>query len=270
MNQIGIGLRECHIDEVLSCRPELPLLEVLADNYIDLPENHELWINLRKIADLYPLDLHCVGMNIASIDELNYTYLAKIKKMANLLKPQSISDHLCWSAVENVRHHDLLPFPFNEETLTHTSKRIRKIQEELESSILVENVSTYIEFKNSEMSEAEFLNEVCLHSGCELLLDINNLYVNSFNHHFCPQIFMNAIPSKLVKRYHLAGFEADNDLLIDTHGANVSDQVWVLFDYALKSIGRRPAIIERDNNIPEFSGLMREVRVAERVAHESG
>ncbi len=257
---VGLGIRQPHISQILKEKPEISWFELLADNYLR-PGGKDL-IQLDEIIKHYPMTFHCVGMNLGGTDPLDFDYLKKIKALSSRYLPRWISDHLSWCSHKGRHHHDLLPLPYTKETIDNIVERISRVQAFLGEQILIENASTYIEIKGSEMEEWEFLSEVSKKADCNILLDINNIYVNSKNHDFDSIYFLDGVPKERVKELHLAGHEKNDHLLIDTHGTCISKEVWNLFDAALEFLGPVPTIIERDNNIPALEELVKEVKLA--------
>jgi hypothetical protein len=204
-------------------------------------------------------------MNLGSADPLDESYIDKVCELRDLLQPEWISDHLCWTAVGGRCHHDLLPLPFSEEVIAHVSDRISRIQDRLGERILVENASAYIRFRDPEYEEWEFVREVAERADCDVLLDINNIYVNSFNFAFDPLEYLEAIPTSRVRQLHLAGFSDEGSYLIDTHGADIAGDVWRFYEASLKHLGAVPVCIERDNDIPTFDVLHAEVEQAQKL-----
>lgn len=257
----GLGLRSPHISHLLENRPSIPWFEVLTDNYLNRGElPHKTLCELRSH---YPIVFHGVGMNLGSADPLKRSYFKRLSELIKQYEPKWVSDHLCWVGVHGTYANDLLPLPYSEEALNHLVKRISQAQEWIGQEILIENLSQYVCFDQGDFTEWEFLVEVAKRSGCYLLLDVNNVYVNSRNVGFDPHRYIDAIPRDLVKQMHLAGYETTRDGLIDTHGKSVSEEVWSLYRYALGRIGPIPTLIEWDRDIPEFSVLCDEAKRAE-------
>ena len=261
--QAGIGLRSQHVKEILSVQPDIPYLEVLVDNYLTPGGIH--LAQLEQIRSHYPISFHCVGMSIGSVDPINFAYLEKIKQLRDRFAPNTISDHLCWTQYAGQNFHDLLPLPYTEEALEHLCQRIHKIQDYLQSPLIIENVSSYITFNESSYTEGEFLAELAKRSGCQLLLDINNLYVSAQNHHFDPMAYLSALSPTQIAQYHLAGHEKKADYLLDAHNNPVSTEVWELFGKAVQKFGARPTLIEWDNEIPKLSTLLSEAETAQTI-----
>jgi len=262
----GLGLRQPHIREILDHRPPVPWFEVLTDNYLGI--GGEPLEQLLEIRSHYPVVLHGVGMNLGSTDPLDESYLDKVCELRDLLQPEWISDHLCWTAVGGRCHHDLLPLPFTEEVVAHLSERISRVQDRLGERILVENASAYIRFRNPEFEEWEFVREVAERADCDVLLDINNIYVNSFNFGFDPSTYIEAVPASRVRQLHLAGYADQGSYLVDTHGADITAAVWRFYQASLKHLGAIPVSIERDNDIPAFDVLYAELEQAQRLIED--
>ena len=262
----GLGLRTDHYQEVLDTRPPLDWFEVVSENFMINGGKPKYY--LHAIRELYPMVMHGVSMSIGSTDPLNFDYLRKLKVLMNELQPEWISDHLCWTGANHTNSHDLLPLPYSEEALKHVVERIKTVQDFLGQQILMENLSSYISYQDSEMTEWEFLNEVAQRADCHILLDINNIYVSARNHHFDCQDYLNGISPTKVKQFHLAGHSDYGDYVIDTHDHPVADPVWELYRQAVKRFGWVSTMIERDDNIPPLSELLAEVELARLIAHQ--
>lgn len=262
----GVGLRDPHVPYILEHKPNIPWLEVVTDNY--LVEGGPMIEHLHQLRHTYPVAMHGVGMSIGSTDPLDYTYLSKVRDLAEWLQPLIISDHLCWVSVNQQQFHDLLPLPYTQEAVEHTAQRIQAIQDFLGQTILIENVSSYLNFEHSEMSEWLFLKAVAEQADCGILLDINNIYVNSYNHGFNPDDYLNALPPDRVQQFHLAGFENQGDYLLDSHSQSVYSDVWSLYRKALKRFGPVPTLIEWDTQIPDFPTLYKEAETAQYIMDE--
>lgn len=260
----GLGLRTNHFDHVLNTRPDIDWFEVLSENYMVAGGKPRYY--LEAIAEQYPIVMHGVSMSIGSTDPLDMEYLTALKKLANEVQPEWISDHICWTSIHGVNSHDLLPLPYTEETINHVAERVRTVQDFLGRRILLENVSSYLSYKDSTMDEWTFLNAVAEQADCLVLLDINNIYVSARNHHFDPVTYLNKIEPKRVQQFHLAGHSDYGDYVIDTHDHDVPDSVWDLYGTALARFGAVSTMIERDGNIPEFSGLEQELDIARDIA----
>lgn len=250
----GIGLRSEHFNEILETKPKVDWFEAISENFMDTA-GRPLRI-LEKIRADYPIGLHGTSLSIGSANGLNQTYLEKLKKLVERIQPQIISDHLCWSEYADTRLFDLLPLPFTEESLRLVVGNVQKLQEFLGRQIVLENVSAYISFKHSAMPEWEFLNEVARQSGCGILLDVNNIYVNSFNHGFDPREYLNAIDSERVMQYHISGHTDRGKFLFDTHTGDVIKPVWDLYSAAVKRFGDVSCLIEWDTEIGSLNELL--------------
>lgn len=260
----GLGLRREHYQEVLNTRPSIDWFEVLTENYM-VPGGKPLDF-LMRVREHYPIVMHGVAMSIGSTSPLNKEYLTQLKNLSERVEPEWISDHLCWTGNKGGNAHDLLPLPYDQEAITHVISRIHQVQEFLGREILLENVSSYVSFKQSEMPEWEFLSEVSKQSGCYLLLDINNIFVSAFNHNFNPETYLNNVPRNKVKQFHLAGHTNCETHIIDTHDEPVIDEVWELYSKAIKRFGKVSTMIERDDNIPPLQDLIDELDIARRIA----
>jgi len=258
----GIGLRDAHFVDLAEQRPQLGWLEAHSENFFgDNSRRHALLASLRAH---YPLSLHGVGLSLGSSGALDPVHLQQLQTLVSRYEPWIVSEHLCWAAAPDRRHSNaLLPLPYSEEAIHTVCAHIDETQELLGRQIAVENVSTYLEFPG-EMTEWAFLAEVARRSGCGILLDINNIYVNARNHGFDPTVYLQAMPQASVVEYHLAGYEDRGHTLIDTHGAAVHEPVWALFQHALTAIGPRPTLIEWDTDIPALPVLLAEMMHAER------
>ena len=260
----GLGLRTAHYQTLLDERPPLDWLEILSENYM-VAGGRPLHF-LDRIRAHYPLVMHGVSLSIGSSEPLNHDYLRQLKALAVRVEPHWISDHLCWTGVHHNNMHDLLPLPYTEEALRHVVSRISEVQDYLGQRILIENVSSYLTYTDSAMSEWDFLRAVCERADCLLLLDINNIYVSACNHGFSPLAYLNAIPVERVQQFHLAGHSMNGDMIIDTHDAPVIDPVWALYAAAVRRFGRVSTLLERDDNIPELPELMSELVHARTLA----
>lgn len=221
---------------------------------------------LDRIAERYPIVLHGVSLSIASTAPLDMDYLAQLKALARRVDPRWISDHLCWTGIHGVNLHDLLPVPYTEEALDHVAERICRVQDYLGRRLVVENVSSYIEYECSEMSEWEFVAELARRADCWLLLDVNNVFVSGINHDFDMRKFIDAVPAERVVQFHLAGHSEGETCLIDTHDQPVCEDVWKLYGKALERFGPVSTMIERDDNIPPLADLVAELDRARSIA----
>lgn len=261
---VGIGLRAPHYRELAERHPALDLLEVHSENFFGDGGPALAWLE-RLRAD-YPVSLHGVGLSLGSVDPLDRRHLAKLRALCDRVDPVLVSEHLAWSSWGGRHANDLLPLPFTHEALDHLVARIDETQQALGRRILVENVSSYMTFAESTFAEAQFVNEVARRAGCGVLLDVNNVHVNATNHGFDARAYIDAIDAGRVDEMHLAGFERDGTLLVDTHAARVAPAVWELFEHAAARIGPRPTVVEWDAAIPPLAVLLEEAAKA-REAH---
>jgi uncharacterized protein len=260
----GLGLRTDHYRDFIDSGPPVDWLEVISENYL-VAGGKPLYF-LDRIRRDYPMVMHGVSLSIGSSDPLDVGYLAQLKRLAERIEPAWISDHLCWTGTESLNLHDLLPMPYTQAALNHLTTRLHQVQDVLGRALVVENVSSYVTYAADEMSEWEFIAELATRSGCELLLDVNNIYVSSVNHGFDPQTFIDAIPARHIRQIHLAGHEDHGSYIIDTHDHVVCDAVWDLYGYTIRRLGMVPTMIERDDNIPPLAELITELDAARQVA----
>jgi uncharacterized protein (UPF0276 family) len=259
----GIGLRAPHAGGVLAEHPPVPWFEVHSENYY--VDGGQALSSLLRIRADYPLSLHGVGLSLGGTDPLDRSHLAKLARLVALAEPALVSEHLCWSSVGGRHLNDLLPLPFNEAALAHTCARIHFVQESLRRPIAVENISSYVTFAESTIAEPDFVAEVVQRTGCHLLLDVNNVYVNAVNHGFDADAYVARMPADAIAELHVAGFEAGAGCLIDTHGAPVAAPVWALYARTIARIGARPTLIEWDTNLPPFATLEAEAAKAHAI-----
>jgi uncharacterized protein (UPF0276 family) len=264
----GLGLRPRHYAYIFEHWPQVDWFEVISENFMDTDGRPRR--NLARIRERYPVVMHGVAMSIGATDPLNREYLKKLKTMIDWLQPAWVSDHLCWTGVAHRNTHDLLPVPYTEEALAHIVARIKQVQDYLERPIALENPSTYLEFKSATLSECEFIRRMAEDSGCNLLLDVNNVYVSCFNHGLDAQSYIDTLPMDRVIQIHLSGHSNEGTHIIDTHDDYVVDDVWSLYKYTVNKAGRIPnTMVEWDDHIPEFDILYKEVEKARTVAHAS-
>ena len=263
----GLGLRVDHYEAILADHPPVDWFEALTENYL-VPGGKPL-DNLMRIRDRYPMVMHGVSLSIGSTQPLDRNYLAQVKALAARLEPHWVSDHLCWTGIAGRNMHDLLPLPYTEEALANVVERVRTVQDFLGRRILLENVSSYVTYRDSQLTEWEFLREIAQRADCLILLDVNNIYVSSVNHEFDPLDYLNAIPADRVQQIHLAGHENHGDYLIDTHDHPVPDPVWELYGAALRRFGSVSTMIERDANIPPLEELCAELDAARQLAERT-
>jgi uncharacterized protein (UPF0276 family) len=247
---IGVGLRTVHYPHILEKRPPVDFFEILSENYMDTG-GRPLWV-LDQVAERYPIVLHGVSMSIGSADPLDREHLKKLKALATRTRAHWVSDHLCWTGVAGRNTHDLLPMPLTEEALAHVVSRVKTVSEILERPLILENASTYAEFAASSMPEWEFFARLTEEADCGMLLDVNNVYVSSFNHGFDPKQYLDALPPQRVTQYHLAGHTNKGTHIIDTHNDYVIDAVWDLYRHAVARTGDVSTLLEWDADIPDF------------------
>jgi uncharacterized protein len=261
----GLGLRPPHYTQIVETRPQVGWFEILAENFM-VPGGRPLhWLD--RIRSDYPIAMHGVSLSIGSTDPLDVQHLAWLQRLQRRVQPVWISDHLCWTGVGGRNLHDLLPLPYNEAVLTHVVERVRRVQDRLGSRILLENVSSYVSYPSSQLTEWEFIAEVAQRADCLILLDVNNIYVSSVNHEFDPLIYLDAMPPARVQQIHLAGHQRRPDgLIVDTHDAPVAEPVWRLYEHARRRFGDVSTMIERDSNIPPLAELLAELDYARSIA----
>ena len=262
----GLGLRTDHYTDFIERKPRLDWLEIISENYM-IPGGKPLHYLDRIRAD-YPMVMHGVSMSIGSLDPLNFDYLRQLKALADRVEPGWISDHLCWTGIDHTNLHDLLPLPYTEEALHHLTGRILRVQEFLGRRILLENVSTYVACNDDEMSEWQFIRELSARADCELLLDVNNVYVSARNHGFDAHEFIDAMPAGRVRQIHLAGHQDHGDCVIDTHDHPIRDEVFELYAYAIERLGPVASMIERDDRIPPIDELLAELDLVRKGAEQ--
>ena len=260
---VGIGLRAPHYGSFLHERPAIGWLEVHSENYFG-DGGYDLHV-LERVRRDYPLSLHGVGLSLGSADGLRETHLAKLKRLVERIQPALVSEHLCWGHVDGRHLNDLLPLPFTDEALKLVCRRVDAVQTALGRELLVENISAYLRFGCDAMTEWEFVASVAAHTGCKLLFDVNNVYVNAVNHGFDPRAYLAAIPGQRVAEIHLAGFDDSGECLLDTHGARVAPPVWTLYGEAIERFGPKPTLVEWDTDIPALEVLLDEANHAQRI-----
>lgn len=267
----GLGLRAVHFPNVL----ESPSANVLGIDWFEATSENYMGIQdgagarplriLEEVRRNFPVVLHGVSLSIGSTDPLNLVYLRKLRELIERIQPAFVSDHFCWTGVDGENLHDLLPLPYTEEVVRHIVPRIQKIQDILGQRMVFENVSSYLTFAHSEMTEWEFIAEVSQRADCGVLVDVNNIYVSSTNHGFDPSLFLKGIPKERVAQFHLAGHSQQNNYLIDTHDQPVAEPVWDLYREALNLYGPISSMVERDANFPNFEELKNEVAKARTI-----
>lgn len=263
----GLGLRPVHYPDFLREPQPVEWLEIISENYM-VPGGKPLAM-LDAILERYPVAMHGVSLSIGSSDGLDVEYLAGLKALARRAQPLWISDHLCWTGVQNRNAHDLLPLPYSDEALRLVVRHIGQVQEFLGQRIVIENVSSYLDYRSSEMTEWEFLRHVAEQADCLLLLDVNNIYVSSINHGFNARAFLEHLPAERVQQIHLAGHSDHGDYIVDTHDHPVAEPVWSLYREACMIFGDVATMIERDDHIPELNELLAELGRARAVAAEA-
>ncbi|MHB2141767.1 MNIO family bufferin maturase [Pseudomonas monsensis] len=260
----GLGLRSAYYQQILEQAPDVDWFEVISENFM-VPGGKALYY-LDAIAERYPLVMHGVSLSIGGPHALDRDYLIHLKQLAERVKPAWISDHLCWSRGNAHQLHDLLPLPYTEESLEYIAGRIAQVQDVLQRPLVLENVSSYVRAASDDFTEWEFLAALSRVSGCELLLDVNNVYVSSRNHGFDPWTFIQQLPADKIRQLHLAGHSDYGDYVIDTHDHPVSDPVWALYQRTLQHLGPVATLLERDDHFPPFDELLDELHKARELA----
>ncbi len=261
----GLGLRSEHYQEVLDQIPkEIDWFEIISENY--MIEGGKPLYFLDRIRQNYPMVMHGVSLSIGSTDPLDYDYLKKLRELIERVEPMWFSDHLCWTGVDHKNMHDLLPLPYTKTAVNHIADRISEVQDYMGRQMLIENLSSYITYTSDAMTEWEFLSAVCDKADCNILLDINNIYVSSFNHHFDPMEYLLGVPAHRVWQHHLAGHQNNGNLIIDTHDEPVIDPVWDLYETTARLLGPVSTMIERDGNIPPLTEVIDELNHAREIA----
>jgi len=258
----GIGLRTVHFGEILSGKPALDWFEVLSENFMDTG-GRPLFV-LDQVVERFPVALHGVSLSVGSTDPLDRGYLQKLKALAKRTRARWVSDHLCWTGVLGRNTHDLLPLPYDKATLRHVARRVRQVQDALERPLVLENPSSYLEYERSTMTEWEFLSELCDATGCGLLLDVNNVYVSSYNHGYDPRQYVDGIPADRVVQVHLAGHTNEGTHILDTHSGRAIPQVWKLYERLVARTGPVSTLYEWDADIPPLATVVREAAKARR------
>lgn len=252
----GLGLRPEYYDTILEQQPAVDWFEVLTENYL-VNGGKPLYF-LDRVRELYPVVMHGVSLSIGGTDPLDKTYLRQLKQLVTRVEPRWVSDHLCWTGHGGHNLHDLMPLPYTEEAITHVVDRVKQVQDFLGQQLLLENVSSYVSYTHSELTEWEFISEVARRADCLLLLDINNVYVSARNHGFDPMDFIRGVPGERVWQFHLAGHSDYGEFVIDTHDHPVVPSVWSLYAEAVRELGPVSAMIERDDHYPPFDELLAE------------
>jgi len=259
----GLGLRTDYYESILEDNPPVDWFEILSENY--MVKGGKPLYYLDAIRERYPIVMHGVSMSIGGTDPLDFNYLNDLKTLIERAQPRWVSDHLCWTGQGGQNLHDLMPLPYNDEAIKHVSDRVGIVQDFLGRQILLENVSSYVTYKHSQMSEWEFYSRVVEEADCLMLLDINNIYVSSRNHHFECVDYLNGVPLERVQQFHLAGHSDFGNYVIDTHDHPVVDPVWELYARALERFGAVSTMIERDDRMPPFDELLAELSQAREI-----
>jgi uncharacterized protein (UPF0276 family) len=265
----GVGLRLPHLNEVVAARPPVPWFEVHPENFIANPHATEL---LERVRADYPISIHTVGVSIGSVGGVDREHIAGVRALVDRIDPFSVSGHLAWSTHAGEYLNDLLPLPYDQETLALLARHIDEVQEGLGRPYLVENPSSYVGFKGSTMTEVAFLSELVRRTGCRLLVDVSNIHVSSHNMRYDAIAYIDGLPAEAIGELHLGGFEIEDDapgggeVIVDTHSRPIADEAWRLYDHVLRRIGPMPTLIEWDNDLPPLATLMAEAAHADRVA----
>ncbi len=264
---VGVGLRSQHYQEILDRLPNIGFLEIHCENYFG--KGGRPLHYLEQISQQYPLSFHGVGLSLGSADGLDSQHLKKLKNLVTCFNPVFVSEHLCWTSIGGMHFNDLLPIPYTDEALALIIKHVQQAQDFLKRNILIENISTYMEYNHSVIPEYEFMMEVVSQTGCGILLDVNNLYVNASNHHWDITTYLSKISPGAVEEIHLAGFTKNDfeegSLLIDTHDKPVAAAVWEVYEQTIQSMGLKPTLIEWDKDLPELEVLLGEADKARKI-----
>ena len=260
----GLGLRHQHYEEIAASPGKVGWFEALSENYMVAGGSPLHWLD--RIRRDYPVALHGVSLSIGTTDPLNMDYLAALKALAARVEPLWVSDHLCFTGLDATNTHDLLPLPYTEEVLNHLIERVSRVQDFLGRKLVLENVSSYVTYAASEMTEWQFIAELAKRADCELLLDVNNVFVSAYNHEFDPMAFLRGIPKERVRQFHLAGHTNNGTHIIDTHDHPIVQGVWDLYREAVRLFPGVPTMIERDDNMPPYAELVAELEQARRIA----
>ena len=259
----GLGLRTPHFEQIIAEKPAVDWFEIISENYF--VAGGKPWHYLNKIRSDYPIVMHGVSMSIGSTDAINKDYLNQLKNTIARVEPQWVSDHLCFTQVGGINSHDLLPMPYTNEALEHLANKISQVQDYLGREMIFENVSSYLTYNASQMSEWEFLAQLHKQTGCKFLMDVNNVYVSARNHDFNAMDYLSAIPSTAIAQIHLAGHQDFGTHIIDTHDEDVPDAVWDLYAQYAKTLGPVSTMIERDDNIGSLDDLITELEHAKTL-----
>lgn len=260
----GLGLRKPHYPAFLENQVAVDFVEVISENF--MADGGRPRRILRQVREAYPVALHGVSMSVGSADGIDSDYLLRLSALVDEIEPLFVSDHLCWTRILGFNSHDLLPLPYDKESLEVVVGNVSRAQDVFGRAMLIENPSSYIDFAHSTMTEWEFLDALCQRSGCGLLLDVNNIFVSARNHGFDAIAYLDGVPAHRVRQVHLAGHSQGTDLLIDTHDQPVPASVWDLYAHVLPRLGPVATMIERDDAIPPLGELLDELDVARRIA----
>lgn len=265
----GLGLRPVHYPDILDAaeRPRVDWFEAITENYL-VPGGRPI-ANLDRVRRDWPVVLHGVSLSIGGTDPLDAAYLQQVRALARRIEPAWISDHLCWTGIDGASLHDLLPLPYREDVVDHVVDRILSVQDVLGRRLVLENVSSYAAFRESDLTEWAFVSLIAERADCDLLLDVNNVYVSACNHGFDACEYIDALPAQRIRQIHLAGHSTDGTRLIDTHDAPVAEPVWQLYRHAVERMGTIPTMIERDDHIPALAELVAELDIARRIAADA-
>ncbi|WP_437931684.1 DUF692 domain-containing protein [Sorangium sp. So ce291] len=263
---VGVGLRIPHYRHVFEHRPRVDWFEIISENF--MVDGGMPIANLERALASYRLVQHGVSLSIGSTDPLDFDYLRRLKALLGKVRSPWVSDHLCWTGAHGVNLHDLLPLPYTEEAVRHVAARARAVQDFLEVRLALENVSSYLTYTASRMSEWEFLSAVAEEADCGILLDVNNVYVSSYNHGFDPGSYIDGVPHHRIVQFHLAGHTNHGRYILDTHSDHVADAVWALYRRAVEHTGDVSTLIEWDDDIPAFEVLAAEAEKARAIREE--
>ena len=263
----GLGMRKPHYAAFLEGRVDVDFVEVISENFmVDGGQPRRI---LREVRERYPVALHGVSMSVGSAEPIDPDYLKRLRALVDEIEPLFVSDHLCWTGIGGFNSHDLLPLPYDEETLEVVAANVGRAQDALGRAMLIENPSSYIAFGHSTMTEWEFLDALCERSGCGLLLDVNNIFVSASNHGFDALAYLAGVPAHRVRQVHLAGHSKGEALLIDTHDQPVCASVWDLYAHLIGRLGPVATMIERDDAIPPLDELLDELAIARHLSAQS-
>ena len=263
----GLGLRTTHYTDFTTAPQPVDWLEIISDNY--LGAGGKPLHMLDTIRANYPMAMHGVSLSIGSADGLDRPYLQQLRQLAERIEPLWISDHLCWTGLSGHNSHDLLPLPYTAEALGVVVEHVRQVQDTLGRRLVLENVSSYLTYRSDEMTEWQFLREVCEQADCLLLLDVNNIYVSSVNHDFDPIEYLHALPPERIQQIHLAGHSDNGNHIVDTHDHPVAEPVWALYAEACRLLASVATMVERDDNIPPLPELLVELDRARAIFDSS-